>query len=117
MLGSVISRFRVIVLLLAFGLGLAGQVLSGVAMAAQMQAAIAPGIMTDAVCPGCPSDQQGAMAAGCTFVACWTVPALPVQSKIPELRPRVLLTPSAEVIIAGIVIAPDPHPPRPILHT
>ncbi len=116
MLGSVINRFRVLVVLLAFGLGFTGQVLSGVAMAGQMQAGAAPGITTDAVCPGCPSDQQGGMNAGCTSAACRTVPALPVQSKIPELQPRVLFTPSAEAIIAGIAIAPDPHPPRPFLH-
>ena len=114
MLGSVISRYRVLVLLLAFGLGLAGQLLSGVAVAARMQAAATPGITTDAVCPGCPSDQQCGMNAGCTAAACWTVPALPVQSKIPELQPRVLLTASAEVSIAGIPIAPEPHPPRPL---
>jgi hypothetical protein len=48
-LGSVIGRFRILALLMAFGLGFAGQGLSGVAMAAQMQAAAAPGITTDAV--------------------------------------------------------------------
>jgi hypothetical protein len=116
MLGSVISRFRVLALLLAFGLGFAGQVLSGAAMAAQMQAAPTRGIATGAICPDCPSDQPGGMSIGCTIAACWTVPALPVQSKIPEFQPRVLFTPSAEVIIAGIAIAPEPHPPRPFLH-
>ena len=116
MFGSVISRFRGLVLLLAFGLGFIGQVLSGVAMAAQMQAAATPGMATGEVCPGCPSDQQGGMNTGCTVTACWTAPALPVQSKIPEFEPRMVFTPSAELIIAGIAIAPDPHPPRPFLH-
>src|SRR5712692_7750374 len=95
MLGSVISRYRILVLLLAFGLGFIGQVLSGVAMAAQMQAAATPGIATGEVCPGCPSDQRGGMNTGCTVAACWPVPALPMQSKIPEFQPRVVFTPSA----------------------
>ncbi len=116
MLGSVISRYRVLVLLLAFGLGVAGHVSSGVAMAAQMQAAAAPGITTGAVCPDCPSDQQGTMNAGCTVAACSAMPALPAQAKITEPPPRAHFTQSPEVIIAGIAIAPDPHPPRPFLH-
>jgi len=115
MLGSVITRYRVLVLLLAFGLGFSSQGLSGVAMAAQMQAA-APGITTDAVCPDCPSDQQGCMNTGCTVAACSTAPALPAKAKITEPQPRALFSPSPEVIIAGIAIAPDPHPPRPFLH-
>ena len=116
MLASVISRYRILLLLLAFGLGVAGHVSSGVTMAAQMQAAAAPGITSDAACPGCPSNQQGGMNAGCTSAACRTVPALPVQSKVPELMARGVFTSSAVVIIAGLAIAPEPHPPRPSLH-
>jgi len=116
MLASVISRYRILLLLLAFGLGVAGHVSSGVTMAAQMQAAAAPGITSDAACPGCPSDQPGTMNAGCTVAACSAMPALPAQGRITEPQARALFTPSPEVIIAGIAIAPDPHPPRPFLH-
>jgi hypothetical protein len=116
MLKPVISRVRVLAMLLAFGLGIACQVLSGVAMAAQMQAAPAPGIAGAAICPGCPSGQRDGMAAaGCTVVACWTVAVLPAQGEFTEPRPPVVFRPSDAVILAGIATAPEPHPPRPFL--
>lgn len=118
MLGSVISRFRISVLLLAFVLGLASQALSGVAMAAQMQpeaSMTSPG----APCSGCDGDgQQRGMAAGCTVAACFTNPALPVQSTITmPLRHPATFAATPDIVIAGIVTAPDPHPPRSSLHS
>ena len=117
MLGSFISRFRVLMLLLAFGLGLAGQITSSAVMAAQMQPMASLGMASDNACPGCPDDQQGGMTASCSVVGCWTAPALPVQSATPERLPQVAFAVSADVVIAGITTAPDPHPPRPILHS
>lgn len=116
MFGSVISRFRVLMLLLAFGLGLAGQIVSSAAMAAQMQAAANAGMATGMDCPGCPSDQTGGMAAGCTVAACWTIPALPAQGGAAERPAQAVFMASAELIIAGIATAPEPHPPRSFLH-
>jgi len=116
MFGSGITRFRIVVLLLAFGLGLAGQIVSGVAIAAQMQAAANPGIGAAMVCPGCPSDQAGGTAASCTVAACWTIPALPAQGGAAERLPQTVFIPTADVVFAGIATAPEPPPPRPILH-
>jgi hypothetical protein len=116
MFGSVISRLRVLMLLLAFALGLAGQLVSGAAMAAQMQAAANAGMATEMDCPGCPSDQAGGMAVSCN-AACWTIPALPAQSGTAEFTSATVFIPSVDLVIAGIVTRPDPHPPRSFLHT
>lgn len=117
MLVPVITRFRVVMLLLAFGLGLAGQIASSAAMAAQMQVAPTAGMATGMDCPGCPSDQTGGMPASCTVAACWTIPALPAQVGAAERLHQAVFMPSAGLIIAGIATAPEPHPPRPFLHT
>ena len=116
MFGLVISRFRVVMLLLALGLGLAGQIASSAAMAAQMQAAPNPGSATGMDCPGCASDQTGGIAATCTVAACWIIPALPAHSGTAEPPPQTVFMPSVELIVAGIATAPEPHPPRPFLH-
>ena len=116
MIGSVISRFRVLILLLAFGLGLAGQLLSGAAMAAQMQAGAEPGITTGMDCPACPSDHGGGMMGSCSVAACWTIPALPTYERIPERPGSQAFVPSVALVIAGIATAPEPHPPRLLLH-
>lgn len=103
-------------LLLAFGLGLAGQIVSSAAMAAQLHAAASPGLATAMDCPGCPSDQDGAMMGSCGVAACWTIPALPAQGGTPEQPPAIVFLPSVELIMAGIATAPEPHPPRSFLH-
>jgi hypothetical protein len=116
MFGSLITRFRVAMLLLAFGLGLAGQLVSNVAMASQMQAPTQIGIGSGHMCPGCATDEQpGSMMAGCSVAACWTSPALPAQDTGPQLRPAASFSISPDRVIAGVTSAPDPHPPRPFL--
>jgi hypothetical protein len=118
MLGSFVNRFRVLMLLLAFGLGLAGQVTSSAAMAAQMQAPARTGIGAGTLCPGCDTDMQdGGPAPSCMVTSCWTIPALPPQGTTLEPRPGVVFPASAEVIVTGITSAPDPHPPRAFLHS
>ena len=116
MLDSFISRFRVLMLLLAFGLGLAGQLVSTAAMAGQMQPMASAGIASDNPCPGCPGDQDGGMAAGCSVVGCWTAPALPAHGTPTEPMPQVAFAIPPDVVIVGIATAPDPHPPRSSLH-
>ncbi len=109
--GVVHSRFRVLMLLLAFGLGLTGQVTSSAAMGAQMQGPAQAG--TGALCPGCDADMQpGGMAPSCMATSCWTIPALPPQSMTLEPRPAAVYPISADAIVTGITSAPDPHPPR-----
>ena len=116
MSGSVISRFRALMLLLAFGLGLAGQIVSSAAMAAQMQAAAHPGTATGMNCPACPGDQGGGIAASCTIAVCWTIPALPAQGGAAERPPQAVFVRSVELTVAGIATAPDPYPPRSFPH-
>ena len=117
MLGSFVSRFRVLMLLLAFALGLAGQVASTAAMAAQMQPMTSEGMMTsDHPCPACPSEQPGGMMPTCAAIGCWTVPALPAQSAAPQPSREVAFGVLPDVVMAGIATAPDPHPPRSVLH-
>jgi hypothetical protein len=118
MLGSFVSRFRVLILLLAFGLGLAGQVMSSAAMAALMQRPAQADIDTGAVCPGCGTDMQpGGLAPSCMASPCWTIPALPAQCTSLEPGPAAVFPASADAIVTGITAAPDPHPPRAFLHS
>ena len=114
---SFLRRSRIAVLLLAFGLGLAGTALANAALASQMEAPM-HGITTGGtMCPGCGTDEQNGMMAGsCSVTSCWTAPALPAQGATPQPHSRVAFTPSAEVILTGIATGPEPHPPRSFLH-
>lgn len=105
-------------LLLAFGLGLASQVMSSAAMAAQMQGPAGAGISTGALCPDCDGDmQQGGLAPSCMATSCWTIPGLPAQSTALEPHAAAIFPVSADANFAGIALAPDPHPPRVLLHS
>lgn len=118
MLGPLITRCRAALLLLAFVAGLAGQAASTAAMASQMQAPMQPGIAAAHVCPGCGMDtQHGAMAPNCMAgAACWSTPGLPIQSAALRAGSVAIFAASPERVIAGLVSAPDPYPPRSILH-
>lgn len=117
MLSSLINRLHVAVLLLAFAAAVAGQAVASAAMMASMQPVTSPGIGSDNPCSGCLGDQQHAMTAGCSAVGCWAAPVLPAQSTTPEPLSQVAFAASADVVIAGIATAPDPHPPRSSLPT
>jgi len=117
MLGSFVSRSRILMLLLAFALGLAGQVVSNAAMAAQMQGPGQAGASTGSPCPDCDADMQHGLFPSCTATSCWTIPALPPQSTTSEPQPSAVFPPSADVIVTGIASAPDLRPPRAFLHT
>ena len=118
MLGPLITRGRAALLLLAFVVGLAGQAASTAAMASQMQEPMQPGIAAAHVCPGCGMDaQHGAMAPNCMAgAACWNIPGLPAQSTAFPVRSVAIFTASPERVIGGLMSAPDPYPPRSILH-
>jgi hypothetical protein len=118
MLGSSVSQFRVLVLLLAFALGLAGQAVSNFAMAAQMQGPTQAGICAGTPCPDCDGDMQhGGLAPGCMSSSCWNIPGLPAQGTALEPHVAAVFPVSADAIVAGIASAPDPHPPRTFLHS
>jgi len=105
--GLFVSRFRVFMLLLAFGLGLGVQVASSAAMAAQMQAPAQAGISSGAVCPGCDMDMHhGGLAPSSMLGSCLTAPALPAQSTGLEPLPAAVFPASADAIVTGITSAP-----------
>ena len=117
MLRSFLRRSRLAVLLLLFGVGLAGHALANAAPGWQMHgpmhsAATSSGTM----CPGCGDDQHGMMAGTCAISSCWTAPALPAQGPTPQSQSDVAFGTSSEAILAGIATSPDPHPPRSLLH-
>ena len=117
MLGLLISRFRVVMLLLAFGAGMAGGILSDAAMGSQMQDPMQSAPSTGHPCPACPAGQNTGMMPGCTSMAtCWTVPALPAaQEAGVQVPPEMTFAATAGIGIAGIASAPDPRPPRSFL--
>jgi hypothetical protein len=117
MLGFYVSRFRVLILILAFGLGLAGPVVSSAAMAAQMQGPAQAGVGAGSPCPDCDADMQHGLLPSCMTMSCWTIPALPPQSTTLEPRRAAVFPASADTIVTGIRSAPDPRPPRAFLHS
>ena len=117
MLGSFIGRFRVAMLLLAFGVGVAGQAVSNMAAAAEIKAPLQLGVSAATLCPGCPDPLHG-MAPGCAMMAtCWSIPALLVQSSLMLPRMLAIYPVPLAAVITGIRAGPDPHPPRPPLHS
>ena len=117
MLGLFVSRSHILMLLLAFALGLAGQVVSNAAMAAQMQGSGQAGASTGSPCPDCDADMLHGSLPSCMTMSCWTIPALPPQSTTLGPRLAAVFPTSADVIVTGMASAPDPHPPRALLHS
>jgi|SRR5579859_6363029 len=115
MLGSLVSRFRVVAVVLAFGIGGLGPFASNVAMAAQMQPAIG-GMASHHPCPACPGDQHSGITPMCGSIGCWVNAALPAYGAPVDLAHRVVFAASRDAVAAGIATPPDPHPPR-LFHT
>ena len=117
MLRSFLRRSRVAVLLLLFGLGMAGTALANAALGSQMEGPMHGVTSGGSMCPGCGADEQrGMMTGSCSVTSCWTAPALPAQSAAPQPHSRVAFNPPAEAILSGFAAGPDPHPPRFFLH-
>ena len=115
MLGSFVSRFRVLAVVLAFVFGLLGPVASNVAMAAQMQS-MSSGMASDQPCPACPGDQHGGITPMCSAVGCWVAPALlGYNARVEPVQRMAFVTPP-DTMIMGIPTAPDPYPPRISFH-
>ena len=118
-----LSRLRVLTLLVAFGIGLLGQVIMTAAMAMPMQ--MLPQQTMEASsgpsgCPACPGENETpsspAMAL-CAATFCAGLPAI--------LSPGPLVAPAAHPAFppmrtadrTGLTVRPDLGPPRTILHT
>ena len=116
------SRLRVLTLLVAFGIGLLGQVVITAAMAMPMQ--MLPQQTMDASsgpsgCPACPGENQipssPAMAL-CAATFCAGLPA--ILSLGPLVAPSAHRTfpPMRTADKTGLTVRPDLGPPRAILH-
>jgi hypothetical protein len=118
-----LSRLRVLTLLLAFGIGLLGQVIMTAAMAMPMpmlpkQTMEASGGPSG--CPACPNEKDipnsPAMAlcaaTFCAGLAAILSPGPPVASAEHPAFP-----PMASADRTGLTVRPDLGPPRSILHT
>jgi hypothetical protein len=118
-----LSRLRVLTLLLAFGIGLLGQVVMTAAMAMPiqmlpkqtMEASGGPG-----GCPACPSDNEvpasPAMAL-CAATFCTGLPAILSPEPLVALAVHPAFPPSKSADGTGLTVRPDLGPPRTILHT
>jgi hypothetical protein len=115
MTGSRRMRLRSLLMILAFGFGLAGQVLMGAAMATPMPAT---GTSVKAVtdCPGCPGGDNAAAMGGCTVAYCWNLVAVPVQSvPVERVAPAAFATGHYD-LHPGLSSRPDPYPPKSSLY-
>jgi hypothetical protein len=120
-----VARLRVLVLLVAFGIGLLGQVVAAVAMPMAMQMpqhAVASGSSTADMggCAGCPGQKHmpasPAMASTCLSVFCSVLPAVlpagPIAAPVAQARFHLIAFRGD----AGIAVRPDLGPPRPTHH-
>ena len=123
-----VARLRVLAMLVAFGIGLVGQLVAAVAIPMPMsvpisQTAIASGSGdTDSGgCAGCPGQKHApaspAMASSCLSVFCSALPAVlpvgPVAVPVAHARFHPVVARSD----AGIAVRPDLGPPKPIRHS
>jgi len=117
---GILARLRALILLAAFGLGLAGQAFAFVPMAmAQHESQSVVAAMHEMTgCPECAGDESGSskplMPVNCALALCsgFVSPAiLPQGLSIPRPHHDVFL-PVAAKIVRGISIRPDLGPPR-----
>lgn len=117
------ARFHVLILLVAFGIGLWGQVVAAVAMPmpmpmSQTKLSLAHAMANSGSCPSCPKPRDvpnaPAVAPGCAVAFCSALPAVlsPGPIVAPRGRARFPLIVFAREV--GLTICPDLGPPRPI---
>lgn len=98
-------------MILAFGFGLAAQVLMGAATAAPMPASTI-GVTAMAGCPGCAVGDKAAPAGGCLVAYCWTMVAVPVQGiGVGRIAPLAFVVGHYD-LHPGLLSGPDPYPPK-----
>ncbi len=121
------AHLRVVILLVAFGIGLLGQTIAAVAMPMQMLQGVSHivclGGSTDGsgTCPGCAQQQDlpanHAMGANCAFALCSlplaVLPSGPIVARaVCENIQLIALRGNT-----GIILRPNLGPPRSILHS
>jgi hypothetical protein len=118
-----LSRLRVLTLLLAFGIGLLGQVFMTAAMAMPVQ--MLPKQTKEASggpsgCPACPRENDlpasPAMAL-CAGTFCVGLPAILSPGPLVTSAAHPSFPPMVSADRTGLTVRPDLGPPRTILHT
>ena len=122
--GMAAPRLRSLTLLLAFGIGLLGQIVAAVAMPMPMpmpQDTVASGSSTAhaGACPTCPRQQEmpapPIMTPACLLAFCSVPPAvLPAGPIVAHFAPATFQAAALHTDL-GITLRPDLGPPRPIL--
>jgi hypothetical protein len=111
MIGSRRMRLRSFLMILAFGFGLAAQVLMGAAMATPMPATgTSVKAMTD--CPGCGGGDNAAVMGGCVVAYCWNMAAVPAPSIGIERVGSPAFATGHYDLHPGLSSRPDPYPPK-----
>ncbi|MDE2167754.1 MAG: hypothetical protein KGJ66_15620 [Alphaproteobacteria bacterium] len=109
---------RAILLLVAFGLSLAGQALAATVVVDQSAAARATPMMMVtgadgmARCPGCDRANNTGMVPNCAVGICWGLVAVPAQAVRVERLKSVVFALLPDTFSHGIAVRPEPHPPR-----
>lgn len=121
-----VARLRVVALLIAFGIGVLGQVVAAVAMPMAMRmpqstVALSSSAADLGGCAGCPGQKHmpasPAMAPNCVSSFCSVLPAVLPTGPIVAARAPVTFAPIAFRGNAGIAVRPDLGPPRPSHHS
>jgi len=120
MAGSRFARLRAILLLVAFGLSLAGQAFAATVVADRYAAATAKPTMAMMIkgaggisrCPACDQANTTGMVPNCAVGICWGMVAVPAQAARVERAKSVVFALPPGTFPHGIAVRPEPHPPR-----
>lgn len=110
-------RLRAVLLLVAFGLGLATQAFAAGTMigpvapvaSTKMVAHDASGMMH---CPACDQANRTGTMPSCPAALCWSVVAAPAQVARIEHAQAIVFASSPDAAPHGLAVGPEPHPPR-----
>jgi len=106
-------RFRVLLLLLAFGIGLMAQAVPGLAMSPGMNRGSGISMSNPDDCPGCAGGNSSmAMMPACAAAFCSIAPAILGQTPVLEPPASLFFRPVAIGIGQGLAVPPRLGPPR-----
>src|SRR5713101_1275504 len=114
-----LARLRALVLLVAFGIGLAGQAVASPMMPITQNdnPRLTVPMGGSGGCPGCDrNDSSQAPAPGCAVAFCSVSPAILPQTPTVKPAPRATFLAAGAERIQGITVRPDLGPPRPTRH-
>jgi len=114
-----LARLRAFVLLIAFGIGLAGQAVASplMPMAQNDSPRLTVPMGGSSGCPACDrNDSSQAPAPGCAVAFCSVSPAILPQGPTVKPAPHATFFVVAGERFQGITVRPDLGPPRPTRH-